>query len=489
LTANYEQDKLDLVEKEEELETKQYNLVSVEKELFVKADLRKNIQEEKEVIEKNIEEKKKFESEAEKAKLMIANKKESIASNNKLIPNLERQIAEIKAFKFEDSKIIEVEKSINDKKSLKKNFNDKNLDVSSKIASLLMKNQDSDVIKGKITKIEVCPTCLQDVSAIYKANVSNKLDSDIAQNKKEIEFYAIEKKKITDEISKLDYQINFAQNELQDLNILKVKVQDVKEKETRLGEIIKVNLFYEKDITLLETHMQSLKASALELSRYENLFNVKKRELEDAMKEERLAELKVAELKKEIEVFSKHIDELKEKLKKAVILQKELEYVTDLETWLSKKFVPLLALIERNVMIKLKTEFSKLFQEWFSMLVAENFNTNLDDNFTPIIEQQDYLIDYAYLSGGERTAVALAYRLALNQVINSLLSKIKTRDFVILDEPTDGFSDAQLDKMRDVLQQLNVSQLIIVSHEQKMEGFVDNVIRFKKENGISKRVD
>ena len=39
--------------------------------------------------------------------------------------------------------------------------------------------------------------------------------------------------------------------------------------------------------------------------------------------------------------------------------------------------------------------------------------------------------------------------------------------------------------MRSVLEQLNVSQLIIVSHEQKIESFVEHVIRFKKENGIS----
>jgi exonuclease SbcC len=136
-------------------------------------------------------------------------------------------------------------------------------------------------------------------------------------------------------------------------------------------------------------------------------------------------------------------------------------------------------------MIKLKTEFSKLFAEWFYILVSDNFNVRLSDDFTPLIEQQDYEIDYAHLSGGERTAIALAYRLALNQVINSLLSKIKTRDLVILDEPTDGFSEQQLDKMRDVLQQLKVKQLIIVSHEQKIEGFVENVIKFKKENGIT----
>ena len=119
------------------------------------------------------------------------------------------------------------------------------------------------------------------------------------------------------------------------------------------------------------------------------------------------------------------------------------------------------------------------------MLVSDNFNVVLRDDFTPVIEQHDYEIDYAYLSGGERTAVALAYRLALNQVINSVLSKIKTKDLVILDEPTDGFSEQQLDKMREVLEQLNVKQLIIVSHEQKIEGFVENVMRFRKVNGVS----
>jgi exonuclease SbcC len=133
-------------------------------------------------------------------------------------------------------------------------------------------------------------------------------------------------------------------------------------------------------------------------------------------------------------------------------------------------------------MFKLREEFSKLFNEWFNVLVPDTFTTTLDEDFTPVIEQQDFTLDYSFLSGGERTAVALAYRLALNQVINSLLSRIKTRDLIILDEPTDGFSEQQLDKMRDVLNQLNAKQLIIVSHEQKIESFVENIIRFRKEN-------
>ena len=193
----------------------------------------------------------------------------------------------------------------------------------------------------------------------------------------------------------------------------------------------------------------------------------------------------MAELKKEIEVFSKQVDDMKDRIKKTEEIKEKLDYINELESWLSRKFAPVVSFIEKSVMVKLKSQFSNLFAEWFYMLVSDSFNVKLNDDFTPIIEQYDYELDYQYLSGGERTAIALAYRLSLNQVINSMLSKIKTRDLVILDEPTDGFSEQQLDKMRDVLNQLNVKQLIIVSHEQKIEGFVENVIRFRKEKGIS----
>jgi DNA repair protein SbcC/Rad50 len=269
------------------------------------------------------------------------------------------------------------------------------------------------------------------------------------------------------------------------LRILKVKIESIQEKKTHIDNLEKNNTSIVTDIGFLNTQITSLESGIFELNKYEGVFQEKQRELVEAQQQERIAEIKVAELKREIEFFSKNIEELKLKIKQTEQIKSQLYYLVGIEQWISKQFIPLISNIERNVMIKLKQDFSNLFSEWFSMLVSESFNVRLDDNFTPIVEQQDYEIDYAYLSGGERTAIALAYRLALNQVINSMLSKIKTRDLVILDEPTDGFSDQQLDKMREVLDQLNVGQLIIVSHEQKIEGFVDNVIRLKKEKGLS----
>ena len=69
-----------------------------------------------------------------------------------------------------------------------------------------------------------------------------------------------------------------------------------------------------------------------------------------------------------------------------------------------------------------------------------------------------------------------------------MISVVKTKDLLILDEPTDGFSDEQLDRMKIVLDELKIKQVIIVSHESKIESFVDNVIKLEKKEHVSKVV-
>ena len=485
MTANLEQSRFNLVSKENELEEKQQNVFLIEKELFEKTEIRKKIQEEKEEVSKKIEERTKLQSEIEKTKIMIMNKNETLFNNLKTIEQLKNQIEELQKIKFDENNLKQLEQAISINKIEKEKLNRTNLEISSKINSFLLKAEENRKIEKKISSLEICPTCLQNVDAVYKANVLNKIHGDDVESSKQLRELEEQKKEIEAKLILLELEISSGERQLTDLKILKMKLQDVKERQAQIEQIEKSNISLEKDVQLLKQHINSLTTSVLNLTRFVNILETKQKELDEALKQERLADIKVAELKKEIEVFSRQIEELKLEIERTEKIKLQLVYITELENWLSKQFTSLISFIEKNVMIRLKTEFSRLFAEWFYMLVSDSFNVKLSDDFTPIVEQSDYEIDYAYLSGGERTAIALAYRLSLNQVINSLLSKIKTRDLVILDEPTDGFSEQQLDKMRDVLQQLNVKQLIIVSHEQKMEGFVENVIKFKKISGIT----
>jgi exonuclease SbcC len=81
------------------------------------------------------------------------------------------------------------------------------------------------------------------------------------------------------------------------------------------------------------------------------------------------------------------------------------------------------------------------------MLVEDpSKESRIDEDFTPLIEQDGYEQDYNYLSDGEKTSLALAYRLSLNTIVQKVSAGIKS-NLLILDEPTDGFSKEQLFKI------------------------------------------
>ncbi len=483
---NLEEDRAAMISKEEELETKYHNLSSVERELFLRIEEMRKAQEERDDVFKKIDEKNKLQQEVEKTRIIVANKKDTLFTNNKTKEQINSQIKELESLQFEETKIKELEQQIEFRKRDKFQINEENLKVSSQINSLNIRNDEVKKIREQIRKIDICPTCLQDVGPVYKTNVLNNFESEMAENSRKIDELMLEKKKIIESMIKVEEFIFSKEKELSDLRLKKVKFQEIESKKLRLQEIEKSNQLLEKDIILLNQHIDILTKNVFELKKFESLLELHDKSLKEAQRQERLAEIKVAELKKEIEVFSRQVEEMKARIAKTEAIRESLEKITKIEEWISKDFVSLISFAERNVMLRLKSEFSGLFAEWFSMLVSDVFEVSLNEEFTPIIRHQDYEIDYSYLSGGERTAIALAYRLSLNQVVNSLLSRIKTKDVVILDEPTDGFSEQQLDKMRDVLRQLEVKQLIIVSHEPKIESFVENVIRFRKENGVSK---
>ena len=487
LTINSEQDKANLISKEDEMETKRRNISSMEREMFVKTEERKKIQEEKDAIQEKISEKSVFLQEIEKSRIIISAKKDSMSNNSRNISQINMQLLEFQDLKFDESEILRLEEELKMKKRGKVDLSDSLIKISSEINSLNSKNMENGDVKSRIASVDICPTCLQEVNVLYKNNIMGKLNTSIFENLKKMESLNFEKSSLQIKMSEMETEINWAEKKIQDHRIMRIKINDLNEKRAKISELENNSLKLEKEISEILFKISLLENSIVELRKFDAIFEEKKKAFEIAMREERLVEIKMAELKKEIEFLLGQISELGERIKKAEEMKKQVVYLSEIESWLTKKFIPLVSMIEKNVMIKLKKEFSNLFSEWFSMLVSETFNVKLDDNFTPVIEQHDYEVDYSYMSGGERTAVALAYRLALNQVINSLLSKIKTKDMVILDEPTDGFSAQQLDKMRDVLLQLNVGQLIIVSHEQKIENFVDNVIRFKKTSGVSNK--
>ena len=136
-------------------------------------------------------------------------------------------------------------------------------------------------------------------------------------------------------------------------------------------------------------------------------------------------------------------------------------------------------------MSTIREEYNQLFKKWFYLLIETNdAEVEIDEFFSPIVYQYGKALDVLSLSGGEKTSISLAYRLALNEIIKRIANI--GDHLLILDEPTDGFSKEQLTQLKLVLESLEVSQLILVSHEKELESFVDWIYVVSKYGESSK---
>ncbi len=453
------------------------------KELEKAVYSRKEVENDLDKIKDKIKEKENFQKEIEKTRIMLSSKIEQLSNEERFIAELEEKIKTKETFdEIIFDRIIE---EIKNKKSKVKDLNSQYIDFSSKLDSLIRRREEDSDKKNRIFKIDICPTCLQDVPDSHKHNILNEVEGQIKKSESEERALISKKNEAILIIEKEKSHIEELEKERIKWEIIRAKQSEIKSAEEKIELVRKSKDSLKKDISFLESHVNTLKSSAFELMKYDNLITLKKDELKKSFGEEKRLEIELAELRKEVELTKYEIEQLEAKIKEAEKIKQKLIVTLEMEDWLSNNFANLVNFVETNILITLRQEFSRIFNKWFSMLTTDSFQVYLDESFSPIIMQGDFEIDYAFLSGGERTAVALAYRLALNQIINSLFSRIKTKDLVILDEPTDGFSDQQLDKIRDILQELNIAQLLIVSHEPKIEGFVDNIIRIKKDKGIS----
>ncbi len=416
-----------------------------------------------------------------------------------------------------------------------------------KTSSLIIKNKTllahSKELQEKILGLEKCPTCLQQVPPEHKHLIvsleddktikAQQLLEELGEKKKEILLRKENGEKHLQEMLSRENLLSRIDAELQQLQ--KNKELSVQKKENlrqlamennaamqkhqqllqqdNLEELVSLAQQKQKLIQLFSQHFileknlaenaQQKAEIGLQLLELRNAkekmemelcekndrskdIEAKKRIFSVLIEEEKEIAVKIAQFQTRQESTKRHCQEVQERIVFLDGEQQKLVRRQELYHWLEEYFLPLTLTIEKQVMVHIHRHFSQLFQEWFSTLIDdENIYAQLDDSFAPSIQQNGYEVSFSELSGGEKTSAALAYRLALNKVINDVIHTINTKDILILDEPTDGFSAEQLDKVRDVLEKLNLRQTIIVSHESKIESFVQNIIRVNKEGHVS----
>ncbi|MCE2497533.1 MAG: SMC family ATPase [Nitrosopumilaceae archaeon] len=153
--------------------------------------------------------------------------------------------------------------------------------------------------------------------------------------------------------------------------------------------------------------------------------------------------------------------------------------------WLSDFFAPTVSRIEKTVLLTLQQTFNESYRTWYAKLIDDpTKDSYIDEEFAPIVEQDGYVQSVGYLSGGEKTSVALSYRLALNHMVRMETRSLES-SLLILDEPTDGLSRGQLGHVKELLDGLNSEQIILVSHDAEMASHADHVFEVEKSSGAT----
>jgi len=347
----------------------------------------------------------------------------------------------------------------------------------------ILRKKDSEVnmIRMKIQQREQ-----KKQEIILISNNIIKKNQEIAETKEKL----LKNKKEEEKNSLIENEIKLLREELEilrkkdsEVNMIRMKIQQREQKRLDINSKQQQVLNILLEINQIQAKLIEIKKLQQELNVIEEIYPKLKKELDEI--QNNLNKLNIE--KNGFDISKKHVGDLiiklDEEIKNKLIIRDKKEQINKIQFWLTEKFVPMMDAMEKNILYSVHSEFNSLFERWFSVLIENNvLQMCLDEEYSPKIIQNGYDIDYEYLSGGEKTAGALAYRLALNQVINNLNTGIKTKDLLILDEPTDGFSSEQLERLKILMEEIKIPQIIIVSHEAQIESFVDHIIRFEKHN-------
>jgi len=385
-----------------------------------------------------------------------------------------------------------------------------------------------------------CPTCKQEITEIHHHNLVDEKQNDVDALSKELEtitdsFFESKKKS-----SEINQKLESYEHEIEEISKILPRIEEYNSKSDRYNQLDLGIIELKKNSPYGDNPVEYLTELKDELVRFEGvtaqmiqIVDAKQKiektivnhqqevDLIDSQNSQRLSELeeiekkltsideseKISEKEDELNSMRKEIlqvssviaatsENLKNQNKKVkeneskVIESKKWETkykkFDQFGQWLEIFFIPTISQIEKQVLLSILQNFNETYTRWYSILVEDpTKESRIDENFTPIINQDGYDQEIGYLSGGEKTSIALAYRLTLNSLIRKETESMKS-NLLILDEPTDGFSKNQLGKIREILDELKSEQIVLVSHEKELETYVDNILYVSRENGISK---
>ena len=331
-----------------------------------------------------------------------------------------------------------------------------------------------------------CPLCLQMLTEEYKNGLIQRIQTENEERRKTTNI-------LQQEIEELQKTKKKADSGMSNLQTLTPRMEELRsrinEEAAALGE-----LSIELEERQRQEHEQLLQLEALriEISNFDtSQLEIARMQREQAFKQYYLLESDLRTKENRKKDLTKRLDNMKDRIDNT---QQKIERMEKIA-----KTVGIINGIRdayRSIQPKLRSEFVKVLRN-FAQQILDNItgeagpflNIVIDESYTPFIKSDsDVEREVSNLSGGERTLLAFAYRLALGQLIMQSRTG-HGLSMLLLDEPTEslGREDGSIDRLAEAISRFKaIEQIIAVTHNEAFAEKAEHVIRLEKEAGISK---
>jgi exonuclease SbcC len=339
---------------------------------------------------------------------------------------------------------------------------------------------------SNLTAESKCPLCLQSLNEAYKTNLMERLTHENSEREKRIT-------ELQTDLDKRENLCNVANQVALNLQTLEPKIIDL---QNRISEeqqsLDKLSVEFEEKQKLEKEFREQLDIVQTEITK----FDLAQLELTRKLRDEAFIQFSELKSRLQLKETRKHdiatrIGDVKQRLDNA---QQKMERM--------EKIGRLLRVISgirgayRSIQPRLRSEFvaylQRMVQQVLDDLVGSAGSTllaKIDETYTPIVQSEEgYERNTNYISGGERTLLAFAYRLGLGQLITQ--SRTGHGLYILfLDEPTEslGREDGSIDRLAEAISRLRaIEQIIAVTHSEAFAEKAEHVIRVEKEDNVSR---
>ncbi len=318
-------------------------------------------------------------------------------------------------------------------------------------------------------RVARCPTCQSELTKSHYDEVIKEFNQDLTSNQKKINEISKLIKNLEQNIKNLQIQLDELNREIGIIQALKDDFENFHKSEVQLNEVSEnIDIFLSKNKTKLkDISIDGIKAISLEIVKINENLNSIENEIDQKLTEIDKNNQRISELNNEIERM-KHLEG------KIGQLEIDIEHITKAKEFV-RRFVTEYMVVKRlvkNITLKTDKYIKDFTSGQYNDLILDLSGTRrtglslkIKDNFNGQYESVEIL------SGGDRTALGMALRLAISELMSIIrptrdsARKNPKIDFLLLDEPLAALDEVRRERILNHLTRSKTfSQIFLITH-------------------------